>query len=123
MLLYSRTSLDLDSVAGNKIQPSTVDEEEEAVGQTISAATAGFDTALLPPTAYLYKLPPPADMLTFRSTSGNRLNGFEIVRKLEGKWWLGRVLKQASDATVKDGQRIANYRVFYEVSTRQTMSS
>ena len=27
---------------------------------------------------------------------------------------MGRVLKQASDQSIKDGARIANYRIFYE---------
>ena len=35
-------------------------EEEQSVGQTIDAATAGFDS--LPAGTLLYKLPPPAAM-------------------------------------------------------------
>ena len=41
--------------------------------------------------------------------------GYEIVRKFKDVGWcVGRVLKPATDASVKDGQRVANFRIFYE---------
>ena len=30
------------------------------------------------------------------------------------RWFVGRVLKPATDASVKDSKRVANFRVFYE---------
>lgn len=91
-----------------------VDEEEEpSAHQTIDAAAAGFDT--LPASTHLYKLPPSETMLKFGSETGSEFKGCEIVRKFKDVGWCrGRVLKQATDASVKDAKRIANYRVFYE---------
>lgn len=84
------------------------------MGQTIDAASAGFES--LPPGTLLYKLPPPAAMLKFQSESGAQLDGVKLIRKFkDAGWCVGRVLVQADDASVKDGQRVANYRVFYEV--------
>jgi len=93
-----------------------VDEEEEPnVGQTVDAATAGFDPSVLPGNARLFTLPPPAEMLAFKAESGARLKGYEIVRKFKDVGWcVGRVLTQATDASIKDAKRVANFRVFYE---------
>ena len=89
-----------------------MDEEEESATaqQSDRRGDGGFGADLLPPTAHP-SLPPPPRCSS--SPARNRLKGMEILRKLEGKWWT-RVLKQATDATVKDAGRIANYRVFYE---------
>eukprot|EP00966_Prymnesium_polylepis_P015417 356610-Prymnesium_polylepis.1 len=51
-----------------------VDEEEEPdVGQTIDAATAGFEASVLPGDVRLFTLPPTAEMLAFKSEGGARL--------------------------------------------------
>ena len=53
-------------------------------------------------------------MLKLNSATGSELKGREIIRKFREGWFVGRVLKQASDQSIKDGARIANYRIFYE---------
>ena len=51
----------------------------------------------------------------FKAESGARLKGYEIIRKFKDVGWcVGRVLTQATDASIKDAKRVANFRVFYE---------
>ena len=69
---------------------------------------------MLPAGAKVFKLPPPASVLKLNSATGSELKGREIIRKFREGWFVGRVLKQASDQSIKDGARIANYRIFYE---------
>ena len=94
----------------------TVDEDEEPnVGQTVDAATAGFPAEVLNGGSLLFTHPPPEAVLAIHSECANQLKGREIIRHFKGHGWcIGRVLKSATDATVKDGKRIANFRVFYE---------
>lgn len=90
-------------------------EEEPNVGQTIDAAAAGFPSSVLPSGARLFCLPPPESMLAFKSENAVHLKGREIIRRFKNEGWcIGRVLKPATDATVKDSKRVANFRVFYE---------
>ena len=104
------------SVLGLTGLAGAVDEEEEPdVGQTIDAAAAGFEASVLPGDARLFTLPPTAETLAFKSEGGARLKGYEIVRKFkDAGWCVGRVLTQATDASVKDAKRVANFRIFYE---------
>ena len=42
------------------------------------------------------------------------LKGREILYKFSQGWFRGRVLKQATNGTVRCNKRICNYRVFFE---------
>ena len=53
-------------------------------------------------------------MLKFNSPSAHALKGREIIRRFKEGWYIGRVLVPATDASVKDEKRVANFRVFYE---------
>ena len=57
---------------------------------------------------------PYREILKFNSPSGTHLKGYEIVKKFKEGWFIGRVLKPATDASVKDCKRVANFRIFYE---------
>jgi hypothetical protein len=84
------------------------------VRSTLTAAAAGFDSALLPGETLLDKLPPLEEILEFKSVGAHVLKGREILYKYPEGWFRGRVLKPATDATVKDNKRICNFMVFFE---------
>mmetsp|Transcript_31058 Transcript_31058/g.98008 ORF Transcript_31058/g.98008 Transcript_31058/m.98008 type:complete len:213 (+) Transcript_31058:432-1070(+) len=89
--------------------------DEMQVAQTVSAAAAGFDASLLKPETQLDTLPPLEQVLHFKSADGEQLVGREIVYKwTDGEWYRARLVKQATDGSVKSNGRVCNYRAFFD---------
>ena len=78
-------------------------------------AASGFNTSELPDGELLDTLPPMERVLAFGSEAARELKGRELVYKFPKQgWYRGRVLKAATDGTVKTNKRICNFRVFFE---------
>jgi hypothetical protein len=87
--------------------------DEAQVGVTVPAS--GFNTSELPDGQLLDTLPPLESMLAFKSLDSHQLKGREIMYKFpKDGWYRGRILKPATDGTVKDNTRICNCMVFFE---------
>mmetsp|Transcript_31057 Transcript_31057/g.98003 ORF Transcript_31057/g.98003 Transcript_31057/m.98003 type:complete len:186 (+) Transcript_31057:432-989(+) len=54
-------------------------------------------------------------VLHFKSADGEQLVGREIVYKwTDGEWYRARLVKQATDGSVKSNGRVCNYRAFFD---------